>query len=232
VEALDGFVPRALVPEPLRDAGRLLGREFERLRVHERDVVVDVQARQCRRWVVATYDDHIHGRRQLGQAFAQHFVQRRIGGQGVVVVENPDAGAREAAEQCLKVLARKQPQGRQVLGGQARQRFAVPRRGHLDRLAEVVKKAGDVVVAFVDLVPEAGPSAVFDIAARERGLAGARRAGQPHNAVMFVGGVDGSEQALARVGRRELRPLHLGRHRMRRFLSAGSGCFTPLGSDL
>ena len=129
----------------------------------------------------------------------QHTVHRRIGSQLVIVVQHQRGRLLHACIQRPEKQPRVSIQVAGELGCQHRQAgcgFGFAGRNR-HGLGEVIEEAGRVIVAAIDMQPDAADPALTQIAGHQRGFAGARRPGDPDRALRAAL-VQPGKQALAR----------------------------------
>ena len=126
---------------------------------------------------------------QVGSAAVQHQRERRC----------------ELGEQALEVAPREDGEAGLVLRREERELLALAF-ARAGGEAEVIEERGDVGVAFVELVPERRDLGLVEPARRERGLAAARRAGDPGDGMVLLQQL---EEAPARQHAGHARPSRL-----------------------
>ena len=113
--------------------------ETQRLRIHQRELLLCERSRIRRRRRLAADEDPVHTERQLSECLSQRSVQRRIGRQLLVVVEHQYPRRRELRQ--IQPHPAPQPAGQiaQIVGaegGQFERRFSGAREQRVERLYE------------------------------------------------------------------------------------------------
>src|SRR3990172_5447783 len=140
---------------------------------------VRLQAGEHRQRVRTAYDDDLCALGNFGQAVPDHFVERRVSGDFLVIVEDDDRGRLQPAVKIFEVSLGECGNTELVFRGKERQGLFDSRRRFFSRQAHVIEEGGYVRVAFVHLIPQAGQLARSEVAGDQGGLAGAGRGGYP-----------------------------------------------------
>ena len=193
----------------LRDASELLTVETQCVPSQALHLPGDAIAREGRRRIDAAGDDDAALARNLRDRRLEHLLQRAFRRHRLQAVEHQRERRLCAREQLAKEPAR---EGREPGALRAAEHRILARATAFElarRVSEIVKERRDVRVVRIHLIPQALHAARLDVARSERGLAGARRPGDPDHAApgrVFQPG----EEPLARHRRADHRSGGLG----------------------
>src|SRR5690606_25468210 len=126
----------------------------------------------------------------------QQTVQRRVGGELLIVVEDQRTVSRQPSEEPLAVCPGETRQSLLILRRQPGKRGPAVRSDYIGRARQVVEERCGLCVRRVELVPKARDTTVLHVARGKRRLARARRTEQPGGLCAFPSLDETIQQAL------------------------------------